>query len=220
MAISGSCIPVLVSALPVRFQASARPSKTSHNVTLTFQPHVNTDLQSQSQVLTFLVAGCYLDGVDLIGEPAFYASLRKCHIASQPQEGNNASSSEKKAPVPSNCLKPLPTSGSHGLSLRRGPCVAPWRKLAQELSGNGIWGRLGEEPSEAGDCQLGLLPQPQRRANLLSSCSLVWHPLSADGTQDGLSADQQLPCLQCLAFLKPQGSLPANTSTLNNLHSS
>lgn len=158
MAISGSCIPVLVSAPPVRFQASARPSKTSHNVTLTFPPHVNTDLQSQSQVLTFLVAGCYLDRVDLIGEPAFYASRRRCHISSQPQEGDNASSSEKKAPVPSNCLKPLPTSGSHGLSLRRGPCVDPWRKLAQELSGNGIWGRLGEEPSEVGDCQLGLLP--------------------------------------------------------------
>lgn len=135
MAISGSCIPVLVSAPPVRFQASARPSKTSHNVTLTFPPHVNTDLQSQSQVLTFLVAGCYLDGVDLIGEPAFYASRRRCHISSQPQEGNNASSSEKKAPVSSNCLKLLPTSGSHGLSLRRGPCVPHGGSLLKSYQG-------------------------------------------------------------------------------------
>lgn len=180
MAISGSCIPVLVSAPPVRFQASARPSKTSHNVTLTFPPHVNTDLQSQSQVLTFLVAGCYLDGVDLIGEPAFYASRRRCHISLQPQEGDNASSSEKKTPVSSNCL----VSSNFRFTWvvpEEGPLCTPWRKFAQELSGNSIWGRLGEEPSEAGDCQLGLLPQPQRRANLLSSAPWPGIPFPPTG---------------------------------------
>lgn len=82
----GMAILGLVSAPPVSSQASARPSKTSPNVTLTFPPRVNTDLQSQSQVFTFPVAGCYLegvlDGVDLIGEPTFYASQRRCHISS------------------------------------------------------------------------------------------------------------------------------------------
>lgn len=53
VAILGSCLSLSISS---RLLPSARLSKATHTVTLTFPPHVNTELQSLLQVFH---SGCW-----------------------------------------------------------------------------------------------------------------------------------------------------------------
>lgn len=67
--------------------------------------------------------------------------------------------------------------------------------------------------NQAGECQLGLRPQPQRRANLLLSAPWPGIPFLPAGLRMVSLLANSCPASSAWLFLKSQGSLPASAGT-------